>query len=128
MIQKNMQELKNVLGTSLKICCNAPMTGYFRDGYCRTTSQDQGTHVVCAIMTDTFLQYTKNRGNDLSTPRPEWAFPGLVAGDKWCLCIRRWMEAEKKGVAPLLYLEATDQRALEYVQLSTLEKYAVENS
>lgn len=126
MTQKIVRQQKNVLGTALRLCCSAPMTGYFRDGYCRTTDQDQGTHVVCAIMTDAFLRYTKNKGNDLSTPRPEWSFPGLVAGDRWCLCVRRWIEAENAGVAPLLHLEATDQKALDYVPLVTLEKYAIE--
>lgn len=81
----------NVLGTKLKPCCTNPATGYFRDGYCRTLSQDTGTHIVCAIMTTEFLDYAKLKGNDLSTPMPQWKFPGLVAGSKWCLCISRWL-------------------------------------
>lgn len=124
MIKKEQNELKNVLGTPLEICCSAPMTGYFRDGYCRTTDQDQGTHVVCAVVTEKFLRYTHSKGNDLSTPRPEWSFLGLKPGDRWCLCVRRWIEAEKAGAAPSLLLEATDQKALDYVSLSTLKRYA----
>lgn len=117
---------KNVLGITLASCCTSPMTGYFRDGYCRTRQDDYGTHVVCAIMTEDFLQYTKSRGNDLSTPIPHWNFPGLKAGDKWCLCVLRWMEAEKAGVAPKIYLEATDEKALAYTSLELLQKYAID--
>ncbi|MGK0426202.1 MAG: hypothetical protein ACJAUR_000299, partial [Ulvibacter sp.] len=90
----------NVLGTALKPCCNEPATGYFRDGFCRTIQEDSGTHIVCAIVTQEFLEYTKSRGNDLSTPIPHWSFPGLKAGSKWCLCISRWLEAERAGKAP----------------------------
>lgn len=117
----------NVLGTALMPCCLEPATGYFRDGYCRTISQDTGTHVVCAIMTDEFLTYTKTRGNDLSTPIPQWNFPGLVAGSKWCLCISRWLEAEKAGVAPPIILESTLKKALEYTSLALLKKYEYSN-
>jgi len=90
----------NVYGETLIGCCTEPMTGYFRDGYCRTASIDRGTHVVCAVMTEAFLNYTKTRGNDLSTPIPQYNFPGLKPNDGWCLCIMRWLEAEKAGVAP----------------------------
>ncbi|WP_405252799.1 DUF2237 family protein [Dokdonia sp. Asnod3-C12] len=114
----------NILGSSLIGCCSDPMTGYFRDGYCRTAGIDQGTHVVCAIMTEQFLTYTKSKGNDLSTPIPQWNFPGLKPGDGWCLCILRWLEAEKAGVAPLVKLAATDQKALEYTTIDMLKKYA----
>lgn len=117
----------NVLGTALMPCCLEPATGYFRDGYCRTISQDTGTHVVCAIMTDEFLTYTKTRGNDLSTPIPQWNFPGLVAGSNWCLCISRWLEAEKAGVAPPIILESTLKKALEYTSLALLKKYEYSN-
>lgn len=113
----------NVLGTELVACCTEPATGYFRDGYCRTMSQDTGTHVVCAIMTTAFLEYTKSKGNDLSTPIPHWQFPGLVAGSKWCLCISRWLEAEKAGVAPYVILEGTLQKALVYTSLDLLKQY-----
>ena len=113
----------NVLGTKLEACCKNPATGYFRDGYCRTMSEDYGTHIVCAIMTTEFLEYTKLRGNDLSTPIPQWQFPGLVAGSKWCLCISRWLEAEKAGVAPYIVLERTLQKALEYTSLALLKRY-----
>ncbi|WP_035337005.1 DUF2237 domain-containing protein [Dokdonia sp. PRO95] len=114
----------NVLETPLIACCYDPMTGFFRDGYCRTAAVDQGTHVVCAIMTKDFLAYTKSKGNDLSTPIPQWNFPGLKPGDGWCLCILRWLEAEKAGVAPIIKLAATDQKALEYTTIDMLKKYA----
>lgn len=113
----------NVLGTSLQACCEDPATGYFRDGYCKTMAQDSGTHIVCAIMTTEFLTYTKNKGNDLSTPIPHWQFPGLVEGSKWCLCISRWLEAEKAGVAPPIILESTLYKALEYTTLDLLKNY-----
>jgi uncharacterized protein (DUF2237 family) len=113
----------NVLGTALKPCCNEPATGYFRDGFCRTIQEDSGTHIVCAIVTQEFLEYTKSRGNDLSTPIPHWSFPGLKAGSKWCLCISRWLEAERAGKAPLVVLEATHQKALDYTTLELLQKY-----
>jgi uncharacterized protein (DUF2237 family) len=115
-----MSSDKNVLGTSLIGCCTDPMTGYYRDGICRTGPTDTGRHVVCAIMTDEFLTFTKSRGNDLSTPRPEYQFPGLRAGDGWCLCALRWKEAYAAGVAPPVKLEATNQRALEYVPFEAL--------
>lgn len=115
---------QNVFGKPLIACCTDPMTGYFRDGYCRTASSDQGTHVVCAIMTEEFLSFTKKRGNDLSTPIPRRNFPGLKVGDGWCLCILRWLEAEKAGVAPRIKLDATDLRALDYTTLELLETYA----
>ena len=119
------KEIKNVLGTKLQSCCTDPVTGFYRDGYCKTGEQDVGTHVVCAIMTDDFLEYTRAKGNDLSTPRPEWQFPGLKAGDKWCLCISRWIEAEKVGKAPQVLLEATHEKALEYTNFETLLEYKV---
>ena len=113
----------NVLGTPLEPCCYAPMTGYFRDGFCRTIQEDTGTHVVCAIVTEDFLEYTKSKGNDLSTPLPYWNFPGLSPGDKWCLCVSRWLEAERVGKAPNILLEATHAKALQYVSLEILRKY-----
>lgn len=113
----------NVLGTALQPCCENPATGYFRDGFCRTIQEDSGTHVVCAIVTEAFLEFTKSRGNDLSTPIPHLNFPGLQVGSKWCLCVSRWLEAEKKGKAPFVVLEATHEKALEYTTLELLQKY-----
>lgn len=116
----------NVLGTPLEACCFDPLTGYFRDGFCKTIQEDTGTHVVCAKVTAEFLQYSLQRGNDLITARPEWDFPGLKPGDQWCLCVSRWIEAEKAGVAPPVVLAATHEKALQYTSLSTLQAYAVE--
>jgi len=96
------------------------MTGFYRDGYCRTGPGDTGLHTVCAVMTDRFLEFSRSRGNDLITPRPEWDFPGLRAGDHWCLCVGRWAEALEAGCAPPVVLEATHSSALEFVDLSDL--------
>ena len=115
----------NVLGTELQCCCRDPMTGFFRDGYCRTGSGDHGVHTVCVVVTDEFLEFSAERGNDLSTPMPAYDFPGLVAGDKWCLCVTRWKEAFDAGCAPAVILEATHQSALEWVSLEELQAYAV---
>lgn len=118
---------KNVLGTDLQACCFEPMTGYFRDGYCKTLAQDTGTHVVCAVVTDEFLKFTRTRGNDLSTPRPEWQFPGLQPGDQWCLCISRWLEALKADCAPPIKLEATHSKALEFTSLEVLKSFDIKS-
>ena len=115
---------KNVFGEELQICCTSPITGYFRDGLCRTITEDTGTHTVCAIMTTDFLIFSASRGNDLSTPIPMYQFPGLKEGDKWCLCASRWIEAEKSGKAPKLILEATHEKTLEYTSLEILVKHA----
>lgn len=117
---------KNVLGTQLEACCYEPKTGFYRDGFCRTGPEDVGTHVVCAIMTEEFLVYTKAQGNDLSTPIPLYQFPGLKPGDKWCLCASRWKQAYKAGKAPEVVLEATHEKALELVDFECLleHKYA----
>ena len=112
---------KNVLGTTLKKCCDSPKTGFYRDGHCHTGPQDHGTHVACATVTKEFLEFTKTRGNDLMTPKPEWNFPGLKPGDKWCLCALRWLEAKRAGVAPLLDLEATHEKMLEYAPIKDLK-------
>jgi uncharacterized protein (DUF2237 family) len=117
-----MTEAKNVLGTTLQVCCTHPLTGYYRDGFCNTGGQDFGMHVVCAQVTSEFLEYTKSQGNDLSTPVPEFNFPGLKVGDRWCLCAARWQEAFNAGVAPPVILEATHIRALEVCNLSDLQK------
>ncbi len=115
---------KNVLGTDLQVCCTDPMTGYFRNGKCETDPTDQGLHVVCARMTKAFLLFTKGMGNDLSTPLPQYNFPGLKPGDCWCLCAIRWKEAAVAGVAPPVILEATHEKALEIIPMKMLEKYA----
>ena len=115
---------KNVLGGPLDICCTNPMTGYFRDGLCRTVSHDTGTHTVCAIMTDDFLRFSASMGNDLITPIPYYQFPGLKQGDQWCLCVNRWIEAEKAGKAPKVILEATHEKTLKYTSIDLLVKYA----
>ena len=116
----------NVLGTPLISCCTDPMTGYYRDGHCYTGRADTGRHVVCAIMTEEFLTFTKERGNDLSTPRPEYQFPGLHPGDGWCLCAVRWKEAYEAGVAPPVKLEATHEHALKYVTFRELLEHKLE--
>ncbi len=116
---------KHVLNTELQTCCTSPMTGFYRTGVCVTGAQDTGTHVVCARITAEFLEYTKSRGNDLSTPVPAYNFPGLNPGDKWCLCASRWQEALAAGVAPPVYLEATHSAALKFVTLADLQQHAV---
>lgn len=123
---KVIERSRNILGTELKSCCTDPRTGFFRDGYCNTNQMDQGTHVVCAIVTDEFLEFTKSCGNDLSTPRPKLQFPGLKAGDCWCLCALRWKEAYEAGAAPPLKPEATHDKALEFVLKEELEKYYIQ--
>jgi uncharacterized protein len=114
----------NVLGTELQACCFDPKTGYFRDGYCKTRMDDVGTHVVCAVVTQEFLTFTKSRGNDLETPFPQYDFPGLKPGDKWCLCVLRWKEAFDAGFAPPVVLESTHKVALKYVTLEDLKNHA----
>ena len=116
----------NVLGGDLEHCSFDPLTGFHRDGYCRTEGRDPGFHAVCAVMTEEFLQFSKSVGNDLSTPRPQWLFPGLVPGDRWCVVAARWAEALEAGVAPPVVLEATHAAALEFVSLADLEAHAFE--
>lgn len=118
------QSARNVLGGELGICSLQPRTGFFRDGCCQTGPQDVGRHVVCAEVTAEFLAFTRARGNDLSTPVPEWGFPGLKPGDRWCLCAQRWREALEAGVAPPVVLEATHEAALRYVSLDDLKRHA----
>ena len=117
-----VKRAKNILGTELELCCSDPETGYFRDGFCHTNMQDTGRHVVCALMTEEFLTFSKAVGNDLSTPRPEYSFPGLKPGDRWCLCALRWKEAYDAGCAPI-NPKATHERALEYLERAELEEY-----
>ena len=115
-----MNTESNILGGRLIPCCYEPLTGFYRDGHCRTGPGDTGTHVVCAIMTEEFLRFTRSRGNDLSTPLPYFNFPGLKPGDRWCLCASRWREAYRQGVAPPVILEATHQKALEMLEFEWL--------
>ena len=123
-----MSKIKNVLGGDLEPCCSdpttGPVTGWYRDGFCRTTPQDHGLHVVCARVTREFLDFSRERGNDLSTPHPEFGFPGLRPGDKWCVCVERWKEAFAEGVAPPVVLEATHAVALEFLELDDLKAHA----
>lgn len=116
---------RNVLDSPLKPCCFEPMTGFYRDGYCHMDPRDRGEHTVCAQMTDAFLAFSQSRGNDLSTPRPEWNFPGLKEGDRWCLCALRWIEAYQHGMAPQLVLESCHESLLHKVPLEILRDYAV---
>ena len=115
----------NVLGAALATCSQDPVTGFFRDGHCNTCEADQGSHTVCAVMTDEFLAFSKATGNDLSTPRPEFAFQGLKAGDRWCLCAGRWKEALDAGLAPPVVLEASHEEMLAIVTLGVLKDNAV---
>lgn len=117
-------EAKNVLGGKLATCSLSPKTGFYRDGCCKTGAQDVGTHTVCAVMTAEFLEFSRGRGNDLITPRPEFDFPGLKPGDKWCLCASRWREAFDAGCAPLVDLNATHERTLEFASLADLQQHA----
>ncbi|MCC3404256.1 MAG: DUF2237 domain-containing protein [Microcoleus sp. PH2017_10_PVI_O_A] len=119
-------EATNVLGTKLETCCTSPMTGYYRDGKCNTGGGDLGVHTVCAKVTEEFLKYTKRMGNDLSTPVPDFKFPGLKPGDCWCLCASRWKEAMDAGCAPLVVLSATHVLTLEYVSLQELKEHAAD--
>ncbi len=116
---------KNVLGTELKPCGMDPLTGFYRTGSCETGPDDRGVHTVCAVLTDEFLEFTKSKGNDLSRPLPQFGFPGLKAGQRWCLCAARWLEAERAGRAPKVVLEATHEKTLSTVPLDTLKKYGV---
>ncbi len=117
---------KNVLGTDLQPCCYDPMTGFLRDGFCKTGGSDYGVHVVCAEMTKEFLEFSQRVGNDLSTPISEFGFPGLVPGNRWCLCVSRWRDALEQGLAPPVILEATHMSAIEFVSLEDLKKHAIE--
>ena len=120
-----LKQDRNVLGEPLISCSTSPLTGFFRDGCCRTGPDDVGVHTVCAVMTPEFLEFTVLAGNDLVTPHPEWNFPGLVAGDRWCLCAARWLEAFHAGKAPPVVLEATHEKSLDVVPFELLKKHAV---
>jgi uncharacterized protein (DUF2237 family) len=117
---------RNVLGEKLENCSIEPMTGFFRNGCCETSAEDTGSHTVCVVMTAEFLAFSKARGNDLSTPMPQWGFPGLKPGDRWCLCAPRWQEAFAAGRAPRVALRATHEGALEFCALADLKRFAVD--
>lgn len=119
---------RNVLGEALESCSMAPRTGFFRDGCCNTGPEDVGSHTVCAVMTEAFLAFSSATGNDLSTPRPEFGFPGLKPGDRWCLCAPRWQEALDAGHAPRVVLRATHEGALEWCALEDLKRHAADLS
>ena len=121
-----MPQATNVLGGKLQTCSTDPMTGFYRDGCCNTGAQDVGLHLVCIEATDEFLEFSKSRGNDLSTPIPAYRFPGLEHGDRWCLCVQRWQEAHAAGMAPRVVLEATHISALEFVDLELLQDFAID--
>lgn len=122
-----MQAL-NVLGSALVPCSYDPLTGFYRDGCCKTDEHDAGSHVICAKVTQEFLDFSVSAGNDLSTPRPQYRFVGLKAGDRWCLCARRWQEAFQAGLAPPVVLESTHERALDFVTLAQLQTCALTKS
>ncbi len=127
MLKDASRTAKNVLGTELIECCLAPITGFYRNGYCQTGPEDFGVHTVCIFATDEFLAFSKACGNDLSTPHPQFQFPGLKAGDRWCLCAARWLEAFEQGKAPGVFLESTHEKTLEIASLDKLKKHAVES-
>lgn len=118
---------RNVFNEPLVPCSFTPLTGFFRDGCCKTADEDAGNHVICTVMSEEFLDFSRSRGNDLSTPVPEWGFPGLKPGDQWCLCALRWLEAYLAGVAPRVILESTSFHALDIVDLDALKRYALDN-
>lgn len=117
---------RNVFGEKLALCSIDPVTGFMRDGCCNTSSEDFGSHTVCAVMTAEFLEFSRARGNDLSTPLPQFGFPGLKPGDRWCLCAPRWQEAFAAGRAPRVVLRATHEGALEYCELADLKRFAID--
>jgi len=117
---------RNVLGGPIAMCSESPLTGFFRDGCCNTSAEDVGSHTVCAVMTAEFLAFSKEQGNDLSTPMPEFEFRGLKPGDRWCLCAPRWKEAFAAGKAPKVVLEATHEGALEHAELVDLKRFAID--
>jgi hypothetical protein len=116
----------NVFGEALHGCSDEPLTGFFRDGCCNTSDDDAGSHTVCVQVTTEFLEFSRFRGNDLTTPQPEFGFPGLKAGDRWCLCAARWLEAHQQGRAPRVILRGTHERALQIVPLQLLKQFAVD--
>ncbi|WP_250658824.1 DUF2237 family protein [Alkalimarinus coralli] len=122
----DMDDSLNVYGEVLKSCSEDPVTGFFRDGCCNTNGQDVGSHTVCIEATQAFLEFSRFKGNDLSTPMPDYGFPGLKPGDRWCLCAARWLEAHEQGMAPRVHLSRTHIKALEIVPLDILKRYAAD--
>lgn len=122
----DIDESLNVFGEPLELCGADPVTGFFRDGKCNTCSEDRGSHTVCVEVTRAFLEFSRFRGNDLSTPMPEYRFPGLQPGDSWCLCAGRWLEAAENNMAPKVYLKRTHIRALDIVPFELLKQHAVD--
>ena len=122
----NQEDSVNVFGETLAGCSDNPKTGFYRDGCCNSGPDDRGRHVVCVVLTAAFLEFSKRCGNDLSTPRPEFGFPGLRPGDRWCLCADRWREALEAGAAPRVVLGATHRLALEHVDLMDLKRHAID--
>ena len=116
----------NIFDEPIEECCTNPITGFYRDGFCHTDKYDRGLHVVCAQVTNEFLNFSKSRGNDLSTPRPELNFPGLKDGDSWCLCAERWKEAYEHGFAPKVYLKRTNKKTLTIIDIDLLKDYAID--
>lgn len=123
-----MEDAVNVFGEAIETCSDDPMTGFFRDGCCNSSVQDVGSHTVCAELSREFLEFSKSQGNDLMTAQPQFGFPGLKAGQRWCLCARRWLDAHKAGSAPRVYLKRTHRRALEAVPMEILKPYALDLS
>ena len=115
----------NILGTNLELCCTSPVTGFYRDGVCRTSHEDTGTHTICTIVTTEFLEYSKSKGNDLTTPFPEYGFPGLRHGDRWCLCALRWKEAYEAGCAPKIIAAATSNATTKFIKKEILLEYQI---
>ena len=122
-IKLNLNKMTNVHGKKLKHCSKRPLTGFLRDGFCHTDENDHGTHIVCAVVTEEFLRFTYNQGNDLITPRA--GFPGLIPGDRWCLCVLRWIEAYKNNVAPFIDLNCTSKNVLSYVPFPILMQFSI---
>ncbi len=121
-----MEEAIHIYGEALQSCSEEPLTGFFRDGCCNTSDQDVGSHTVCIEVTEAFLEYTRFRGNDLSTAMPEFGFPGLAPGDRWCLCAARWLEAYEQDMAPRVFLQRTHRKALDSVPLTLLRQFAAD--
>jgi uncharacterized protein (DUF2237 family) len=126
--REESQQQLNVLGLPIELCCLDPVTGFYRDGHCHTGPHDHGRHTVCAEMTSEFLDFSVAAGNDLVTPMPQYDFPGLQAGDRWCLCAMRWHQAHEAGQAPRLYLRATHMKTLEIIPLAVLKQFALDLS
>jgi uncharacterized protein len=124
-METRIREGRNVLGEPLLACSYNPMTGFYRDGCCNTGPDDRGLHTVCVELTEEFLAFSQQSGNDLSTPMPQYDFPGLKPGDRWCLCAMRWAEALEAGFAPRVFLDATHEMTLEFISLANLQAYAV---